>query len=243
MPFSGPYGRAPRRVYSGHRLPGARAIGGHRSAVHWAALSEDADRPCLERPAPLSAAFTAASANLRTHTLCYYANLSSAKARIVMCDMVNYDLRIWMNELVRFTLTNQPPVVPPSPGTVFAVPLFSAVGRTFLVWVLMHISFDVRPGSFLVQRMLASVGMPRITDGADFAWRTANTGRPVILGPKFRGDLEVWRWFVAKRLDVRGGSSTASIYHLLERPSRRDLLSDASKTAIGGFCLDPGVVH
>ena len=31
------------------------------------------------------------------------------------------------------------------------------------------------------------------------------------------------------------------MYHLLERPSQRTLISDASKTAVGGFCLETGV--
>ena len=56
--------------------------------------SVDADRPCLEWLAPLSAAFSSASADLRTHTLCNYASLSSAKARTVMCEMVSHDLRL-----------------------------------------------------------------------------------------------------------------------------------------------------
>ena len=31
------------------------------------------------------------------------------------------------------------------------------------------------------------------------------------------------------------------MYHLLERPSQRTLFSDASNTAVGGFCLETGV--
>ena len=53
-----------------------------------------------------------------------------------------------------------------------------------LVGFLIHVSFSIRPGSFFVQRMLASVGMPRITAGADFACRTVNPGRQVVLGPR-----------------------------------------------------------
>ena len=51
----------------------------------------------------------------------------------------------------------------------------------------------VRPGSFFVQRVLASVGMPRITTGADFTCRTDNPGRRVALGPEFHGNHEFWR--------------------------------------------------
>ena len=56
-----------------------------------------------------------------------------------------------------------------------------------------HASFAIRPGSFFVQRMLASVRMPHTTAGADFACRTANAGRRVALGLEFQGNLEVWR--------------------------------------------------
>ena len=40
---------------------------------------------------------------------------------------------------------------------------------------------------------------------------------------------------------MRGGSSSAPMYNLLERPARRPLFSDAPKVAIGSFCLETGV--
>ena len=61
------------------------------------------------------------------------------------------------------------------------------------------------------------------------------------MGPEFHGDLEFWRWFVEEGLDARGGTLSAPMYHFLERPSQRTLFSDASKTAVGGFCLETGV--
>ena len=103
-----------------------------------------------------------------------------------------------------------------------------------LAGFLMHISFAVRPGLFFVQRLLASVGMPRVASGAGFAYRMPDPGRRVALGPEFHGDLEFWRWFAAEGLDTRGGTLSA-VYRLLERPARRTLFSDASKTAVGGF--------
>ncbi|MEP5245426.1 MAG: hypothetical protein ABJ111_00040, partial [Alphaproteobacteria bacterium] len=92
--------------------------------------SAAADRPYLERLAPLSSAVSSASADLRTQTLCNYASLSNAKARSVMCEMVNHDLRLWVNDLMRFALSSQPPLVPPPPDTMFAVPPLPAFGRT-----------------------------------------------------------------------------------------------------------------
>ena len=88
---------------------------------------------------------------------------------------------------------------------------------------------------------LASIGMPRITAGADFACHTADPGRRVVLGPEFHGDLKLWRLFVAEGLHVRRDSLSATMCHLLERPARCTLFSDASETAIGGFCLETGV--
>ena len=110
-----------------------------------------------------------------------------------------------------------------------------------LAGFLMHVSFAVRPGSFFVHRLLASVGMPRIAAGADFAGRMANPGRRVALGPEFHGDFELWRWFIDVGVDARGGALSAPMYHLLERPAKRTLFSDASKTAVAGYCLETGV--
>ena len=72
----------------------------------------------------------------------------------------------------------------------------SATQVSQLAGFLMHISFAVCPGSFFVHRLLASVGMPSIAAGDDFAGRMANPGRLVALGPEFHADLEFWRWFV-----------------------------------------------
>ena len=108
----------------------------------------------------------------------------------------------------------------------------------------MHISFAIRPG-LLVHRLLALVWMPRIAAGDHFAGRMANPGRRVALGPVFHADLEFWRWFVDKGVDkgvdAHGGVLSVPMYNLRERPVQRMLFSDASKTTVGGFCLETGV--
>ena len=71
--------------------------------------------------------------------------------------------------------------------------------------------------------MLASVGLPRIAAGAEYACRMVNPGRRVALGPAFHGDLEFWYWFVSKGLDALGGGLSTPMYHLLERPAQRTL--------------------
>ena len=110
-----------------------------------------------------------------------------------------------------------------------------------LAGFLTHIYFAVRPGSFFVSRLLASVGMSRVAADDHSAGRMANPGRRAALGPAFHADLEFWRWFVDKGVDARGGVLSAPVYHLLERPAQRTLFSDASKTVVGGYCLETGV--
>ena len=109
-----------------------------------------------------------------------------------------------------------------------------------LAGFLMHISFAVRPGSSFVHRLLASAGMPRIAAGVDLADRKANPGRRVALGPEFHGDIKFCRWFVDEGFDAIGGTLSAPVYHLLERPAQCTLFSDASTTAVGFFCLETG---
>ena len=122
----------------------------------------------------------------------------------------------------------------PSPASASARQVSKLAG------FLMNISFAVRPGLFFVQRLLASVGMPRVASGAGYAYRMTEPGRRVALGPEFHGDLE-FCWFAAEGIDARGGTLSAPMYRLLERPARRTLFSEASKTAVGGFCLETGV--
>ena len=61
-----------------------------------------------------------------------------------------------------------------------------------------------------------------------------NPGRRVALGPEFHEDPETWRWFVSEGLDALGGTLSAPMYHLLERPAQR-LFLDASKPLPGFF--------
>ena len=77
---------------------------------------------CLARVAAFSASFTVVAAQLRTRILNNYTNLSTPAARGVMCDMVNNDPRLWVNELVRFVHQVRPDVVPPPPGTALDTP-------------------------------------------------------------------------------------------------------------------------
>ena len=65
-------------------------------------LDSDGDRHCRERVATIDAAFTTVSADLRRHTLSNIFLLSGSAARAIMNNMVNDDLRLWVNDLMRF---------------------------------------------------------------------------------------------------------------------------------------------
>ena len=66
----------------------------------------------------------------------------------------------------------------------------SAKQVSHLVGFLMIVSFAFPPGSFFVYRMLASIGMPRVAAGAEYACRMVIPGRLVGLGPEVHRDLE-----------------------------------------------------
>ena len=58
-----------------------------------------------------------------------------------------------------------------------------------LTGFLLHVSFALRPGKFVVGRLLAAVGMP---PSAAFPAGVVDPGRRVVLGPEFHDDLEFW---------------------------------------------------
>ena len=108
-----------------------------------------------------------------------------------------------------------------------------------LTGFLLHVAFVVRPGKFFVNRLLADVGMPQSAAASETS--PTGRGRRVILGPEFHGDLEFWRWFATEGFESIGGCLSAPMFNLVSRPPQRTIFSDASKQAIGGFCLETGV--
>ena len=112
------------------------------------------------------------------------------------CPLENRELRCWLDRRhgVAYTASL------PSPKRLYLRAILSdwppsresasAKQVSQLVGVQLHVSFAFRPGSFFLQRMLASVGMPRTAAGADYTCRAAKSGRRAVLGPKFHGDLE-----------------------------------------------------
>ena len=74
-------------------------------------LDSDGDRHRRKRVATIGTAFTSASADLRRHTLGNNILLSGYVARAVMSEIVNDDLRLWVNDLGRFAQQVRPPII------------------------------------------------------------------------------------------------------------------------------------
>ena len=93
-------------------------------------LDSDGDRHCRERVATIDAAIKTASADLRRHTLSNIVLLSGSPARAVMSEMVNDDICLWVNDLMRFAQQVRPPMVPPPSDFTFSTLSVPSLKRT-----------------------------------------------------------------------------------------------------------------
>ena len=143
----------------------------------------DEDRSCLARIALIDAAFVSASADLRRHTLSNVILLSGSAARAVMSDMVNNDLRLWVNELMKFAQQVRPPTVPPPPDTVFATPPVPAFKRTT--------AFCSSGGDVL--KLVEGMHVPR--DGRDGSSKRNRSPAPAKTGTTRRKTAALCRQF------------------------------------------------
>ena len=86
--------------------------------------------PLPERVATIDADFTSASVDLRRHTLSNIILLSGSAAWAVMREMITDDLRLWVNDLMRFAQQVRPPMVPPPFDFTFSMPPVPSFNRT-----------------------------------------------------------------------------------------------------------------
>ena len=93
-------------------------------------FGSDGDRYFRERVATIDSAFKSASADLRRHTLSNIILLSGSATRAVMSEMVNDDIRRWVNDLMRFAQQVRPPMVPPPSDFKFSMPPVPSSKRT-----------------------------------------------------------------------------------------------------------------
>ena len=112
-----------------------------------------------------------------------------------------------------------------------------------LVGDLLYASEVVRPGKFFVRRMLNQLGLPPVKRWQEklggSSPRSRRGGR-LALGPEFHADVRFWRLMTSEEF-ARLGSHLSSPLHMffLQRRSCT-LVSDASGTAVGGYCLETG---
>ena len=113
-----------------------------------------------------------------------------------------------------------------------------------LIGKLLYLCKVVRPGFFVVDRMLNQLGLPpsqwwqdkwKSKLAANRGARASADGRGRIsLGPEFHAEVEFWRLIAAWDMRPSAGTPEAPLYSLyLQRPSST-LWSDASGDAPGG---------
>lgn len=62
----------------------------------------------------------------------------------------------------------------------------------------------------------------------------------MVVGPPFHDELDFWRWLVGRGLALRGGYLCSPMYNIVLRPPTLSVFTDASKSALGGYCTQTG---
>ena len=95
---------------------------------------------------------------------------------------------------------------------------------------LWNLTYVVRAGRYFVWQLL------RLTDLHKIAKSKKRTRRVVKLGWEFHNDIAFWKWAIDHNLVNAGESLGAPFYAHVQRTALRRYYSDASFTAVGGFC-------
>ena len=131
-------------------------------------------------------------------------------------------------------------VWPPARAVASEYELRSLMGK------LLHVS-EVQPGFFFVRRIINQLRMSPVRPWNErFGVSGVGKGRRklracVRLGPEFHDDISFWRMVVQRALGPEGGGRlSAPLLSLCLQPQVRTLWSDASRDAMGGYCLESG---
>ena len=95
---------------------------------------------------------------------------------------------------------------------------------------LWNLTYVVRAGEHFVWQLLRPTDLHKNTKSKK---RTQNV---VKLGWEFHNDIAFWKWVIDQQLVGDGQSLGAKIFTHVERLPSRRYYSDASFTAVGGFC-------
>ena len=112
-----------------------------------------------------------------------------------------------------------------------------------LVGKLLSATEVVRPGKFFVRRMLNQLGLPPVK-----RWQEKLGGRSprsrrggrLALDPEFHADIGFWRLMMSEEFTRLGSHLSSPLHTCFLRRRSRTLVSDASVTAVGRYCLETG---
>ena len=112
-----------------------------------------------------------------------------------------------------------------------------------LLGTLLYASEVVRPGKFFVNRILNQLGLPPVKRWQEklggSSPRSRRGGR-LALGPEFHADVGFWRLMMSEEFARLGCHLSSPLHTFFLRRRLRTLVSNASGTAVGGYCLETG---
>lgn len=124
---------------------------------------------------------------------------------------------------------------PSTRKTATAKEMWSLTGK------LRHVAKVVRPGRFFVWRLLLTVGLEGQEETGDTQLAAVPKGTIVQLGQEFHADLGWWKWALREPCLVAGVSLYSPLFYHTQWDPERHWLSDATLSAVGGFCAETGV--
>ena len=85
------------------------------------------------------------------------------------------------------------------------------------------------------------VGLKEKQDDGDTQLAAVPKGTVILLGQEFHADLEWWKWALREPCLVDGVSLYSSFFEHTQWVPERHWLSDATLSAVGGYCAETGI--
>ena len=102
---------------------------------------------------------------------------------------------------------------------------------------LHHAAYVVRPGWYIVDRLLRLVNRVEGECRVGRLRKKAEAGRRLELTPEFMADVGWWRWLVDQKRWKIGERQTVPFFRFVKQEPSKQWFSDASYQAVGGYCL------
>lgn len=150
-------------------------------------------------------------------------------------DIDTQRMRIKLPERKRLEMLQLLQKWPSTRMTATAKEMWSLTGK------LRYVAKVVRPGRFFVWRLLLMVGLEGQKENGDTQLAAVPKGTVVLLGQEFHADLEWWKWALCEQYLVDGVSLYSPFFNHTQWVPERHWFSDATLSAVGGFCAETGV--